>query len=438
MQGCPVSLQEQTKPQLNEPPQSFENVNERYRYVRLATEELCRSLSDEDCTPQSMTDASPVKWHMAHTTWFFETFLLRPSVPEYEPFHPKFEYLFNSYYHSVGERHPRPKRGLLTRPSRNEVLEYRAHVDAAMESLLASQANPDIDALTEMGCHHEQQHQELILTDVKHLFWQNPLLPSYSSNGDSTNEIADIDMEWLPNDGGLVSVGHDSDGFAFDNERPCHQVILQPFEFGSRLVTNEEYSDFINDGGYEKSEFWLSEGWDTIQRRGWNAPLYWVRGDEGWSQFTLLGLVPLVGSEPVCHVSYYEADAFARWYGARLPREFEWEAMAEGEPVFGNLLEQQQYRPTSLSQGAPLQSPAQLFGDVWEWTQSPYVAYPGFVPSAGSLGEYNGKFMCNQIVLRGGSCVTPQSHIRSTYRNFFAPDARWQFSGIRLARDCSL
>ena len=402
----------------------------RYRQIRRATERLCEPLSAEDCQAQSMDDASPVKWHLAHTSWFFETFVLEGRLPGYTTFHPDFRVLFNSYYQSVGPQHSRPQRGLLTRPALDEVLAYRRHVDHQMLALLESPARSAPRATIELGLHHEQQHQELILTDVKHLFACNPLRPAYRPTPPSAMAPA-APLTWCEYPEGMRSIGHAGDGFAFDNETPRHRVFLPAFTLASRLVTNGEVLDFIADGGYRRPELWLSDGWITVARLGWQAPMYWEQHNGTWLAMTLAGLRELHQHEPVCHVSYYEADAFARWAGARLPTEAEWEVAAADAVVEGNFVEGGLLRPTSAPAGAPVQ----LFGDVWEWTGSAYSPYPGYEPPAGALGEYNGKFMCNQFVLRGGSCATPRSHIRVTYRNFFPPAARWQFTGIRLARD---
>lgn len=406
--------------------------------VRATTAALAAPLSAEDCAVQSMADASPTKWHLAHTSWFFETFVLQPYLDGYRPLDPAYRVLFNSYYVGVGERHPRPQRGLLTRPSLDEVGHYRVQVDAALERLLGQ---PGVVAQThgliELGIQHEQQHQELILTDIKHALSCNPLQPAYLPPGQPPVSDSPA-LRWLPFAGGVARIGHRGPGFAFDNEGPAHDVLLQPFELASRPVTQGEYREFIDDGGYARAELWLSLGWDTRQAQGWEAPLYWVRAGSGWRMFTLRGLSELDVQAPVTHVSYFEADAYARWRGARLPTEAEWEhgvRTAAGSPAdggTGNFLESGALTPRAAAAGtAPLQ---QAFGDVWEWTASDYAPYPGYRPAAGAVGEYNGKFMCNQYVLRGGSCATPRSHIRASYRNFFPPDARWQFSGLRLAR----
>jgi ergothioneine biosynthesis protein EgtB len=402
----------------------------RFAQVRRQTEQLAVSLSPEDCALQSMPDASPVKWHLAHTTWFFETFILERFVPRYKPFDPAFRVLFNSYYNGVGDKHPRPERGLVSRPDLATVRAYRAHVEHAMTPLLRHPP-AEAAALVDLGLHHEQQHQELILTDLKHLFSRNPARPVYHPRWPLT-AVRPQPLAWHRIEGGVVTIGHRGSGFAFDNEVPAHRVLVVPFELASRPVTHGEYARFIADGGYRRPELWLSLGWDTVLARGWEAPLYWERAGTSWRTFTLHGMVDIDPHTPVCHVSSFEADAYARWAGARLPTEFEWEAAASGMPITGNFLDTGALHPLPQRED---KAPAQMFGDVWEWTRSDYGPYPGYRTAAGAVGEYNGKFMCGQYVLRGGSCATPKSHIRSTYRNFFFPDARWQFSGIRLARD---
>jgi ergothioneine biosynthesis protein EgtB len=404
-----------------------------YEQVRAATLALAHGLSAEDCALQSMPDASPVKWHLAHTSWFFETFVLESQLCGYRPYDPRFRVLFNSYYVQVGARHPRPERGLVSRPGLDEVLAYRAHVDAAVARWLqsAGHAPPALD-LVELGLHHEQQHQELILTDLKHLFSRNPLHPAYRTPGAARPEGAPPALQWVAFPSGLREIGHAPGGFCFDNERPRHRTYLQGFALASRPVTNGEYLQFMRDGGYERPELWLSDGWDARQAPGWNAPGYWEAQTHGWQAFTLQGMRAVDAHEPVCHLSYYEADAYARWAGARLPTEAEWETAAAGQPVLGNFVESGALQPRVARDGPGL---LQLFGDVWEWTGSAYLGYPGYRPAPGAVGEYNGKFMVNQFVLRGGSCATPATHMRVSYRNFFAPAARWQFSGVRLARD---
>jgi ergothioneine biosynthesis protein EgtB len=407
----------------------------RYREVRTAMESACEPLSPEDMGVQSMPDASPVKWHLAHTSWFYETFVLSdPAFGGYQPFDPAFTYLFNSYYDAVGDRHPRPKRGLLTRPSAADVFRYRAHVDAAMADRLPRLAPSDLGRLApviELGLNHEQQHLELLFTDIKHAFAQNPLRPAYRDLPPASPSAVPT-MKWLAFDAGVRRIGHSGGGFAFDNEGPAHRVFLEPFAIASRLVACGEFLAFMADGGYDRPELWLSDGWHARRQQEWDAPLYWRRHADRWHLFTLGGMRPVEESEPVCHVSFYEADAYARWASARLPTEAEWEVACADVAIDGNLLEAGRLHPAPVSPDPPRL--AQVFGDVWEWTQSPYCPYPGYRPLAGALGEYNGKFMCNQMVLRGGSCVTPRSHIRATYRNFFPPEARWQFTGLRLAR----
>jgi len=415
------------------PDASAASLAARFAAIRRQTLGLAAPLSAEDCALQSMPDASPAKWHLAHTTWFFETFVLATFAPAYVPFDRSFRVLFNSYYKGVGDQHPRPERGLLSRPDLACVLAYREHVNAAMAALLRD-APPAAAALVELGLHHEQQHQELILTDVKHLFSRNPARPAYHG-GRPPAPVRPQPARWWAYAGGLVHVGAAGNGFAFDNEMPRHRVFVEPFALAARPVTNGEYAQFIADGGYRRPELWLAHGWDTVAARGWEAPLYWEHAPSGWRAFTLHGMADLDADAPVCHVSQFEADAYARWRGARLPTEFEWELAAAGAPASGNLLESGALHPQPPRDAGAPDVPVQLFGDVWEWTASAYAPYPGFRAAAGAVGEYNGKFMSSQYVLRGGSCVTPQSHIRATYRNFFPPDARWQFSGIRLARD---
>lgn len=410
------------------------SILSRYRRVRAALTDACAELTAEDLQSQSMPDASPAKWHLAHTTWFFETFVLADPACKYTPFHEAYGYLFNSYYDAIGSRHPRPARGLLTRPSAAEILRYRQHVDENMASRLPSLREEDFQRLLpiiELGLNHEQQHLELFFTDIKHLFAQNPIRPAYRERSFAPSSPQDP-MKWVEFDAGVRRIGHVGNGFAFDNESPAHRVFLESFAIASRLTTCFEYLEFMNEGGYMRPEFWLSDGWQARQVHGWEAPLYWMKEGRDWQVFTLNGVRTVDENEPVCHLSYYEADAFARWSGCRLPTEAEWEIAAYGVVPCGNLLEAGRLHPAGLSGEQPPVS--QLFGDVWEWTQSPYTPYPGFRPAEGALGEYNGKFMCNQMVLRGGSCVTPQSHIRATYRNFFPPEMRWQFNGLRLAR----
>jgi ergothioneine biosynthesis protein EgtB len=411
----------------------------RYDAVRNLTEKLCQPLVVEDYVVQSMPDVSPTKWHLAHTSWFFETFLLKPHAKAYVEFDPHFGYLFNSYYNTIGDRHCRQNRGQLSRPTVAEVYAYRKHVDQHMRSLLAGaddRLRETLAPLLEIGLHHEQQHQELMITDIKHVFWVNPMRPAYVPR--PLRQVETVPpATWIAFDAGLRDIGHDGNGFAFDNECPRHPEYVAAFHLASRLVTNGEYKQFINEGGYTKPEFWLSAGWAMAKAEQWHAPLYWLKqdakDDEPWWNHTLAGLRPVSDDEPVCHVSYYEADAFARWADARLPAEAEWEfASTTLDPADGAFVESDVFHPTVAGQHAGLQ---QMFGNLWQWTSSAYLGYPGYRPPPGALGEYNGKFMCNQFVLRGGSVATSRTHIRRTYRNFFPPDARWQFSGFRLARD---
>lgn len=409
-------------------PAAVETAAARYARIRQHTEALIEGLSAEDCQVQSMPDASPVKWHLAHTTWFFETFILEAALRDYRPHDPAYRVLFNSYYVGVGERHPRPQRGVLSRPSLQEVLAYRQAVDRRMgELLLGPSPQPWLD-LVELGLQHEQQHQELILTDLKHHFACNPLQPAWRPPSAARPLACRQAPGRVRIEAGLHEIGHAGPGFAFDNEQPRHRVWLDAYELATRLVTQGEYQRFIDDGGYERPELWLSEGWDVCRRDGWRAPLYWQ--DDG-THYTLHGRRPRFEDEPVCHVSYYEADAYARWVGARLPTEAEWEVAARGQAAEpGALLRDAAACHPRPATGSGL---AQLYGDCWEWTASAYLPYPGFRPASGAVGEYNGKFMINQMVLRGGSCATPSDHIRPSYRNFFPAHARWQFSGIRLA-----
>lgn len=403
-----------------------------YQTVRSLSAALCQPLETEDYGVQAMADVSPPKWHLAHTTWFFETFLLRPYQPGYSEFHPGYGYLFNSYYEAVGDRHPRPQRGLLSRPTVKEVYQYRAHVDRAMEQLLRQQADhAAVAELTTLGLHHEQQHQELLLTDLKYNLSLNPLRPAYRADIALAKSTSPMPLEFVDFPGGLYDLGHQAPGFAFDNEGPAHRIYLQDFALANRPVTNGEYLEFIVDGGYQTASHWLAEGWATVQSEAWQAPLYWEQRDGDWWVFTLGGMQPVNPAEPLCHLSYFEADAFATWRGCRLPTEAEWEIAASGVPIQGNLLAADHLHPQPAPGSQKLQ---QFYGDTWEWTQSAYLPYPGFRPAPGAVGEYNGKFMCNQMVLRGGSCVTPPGHIRPSYRNFFPPSARWQFSGLRLVK----
>jgi ergothioneine biosynthesis protein EgtB len=409
-----------------------------FRTVRARTEALAAPLSAEDQTVQSMPDVSPTKWHRAHTTWFFENFILAPFDNAYRAHDPAYGYLFNSYYEGAGPRHPRPARGMLSRPSVADIARYRQHVDEAMTELVASVDTAvweEIAPLFDLGLHHEEQHQELILMDIKHVLSLNPLDPVYVPAAMAAKRNAIAPLDFVAFDGGLRQIGHEGTRFSFDNEGPRHKIWMEPFRLASRLVTCGEYRAFIADGGYSRAEHWLSDGWATVKGEGWEAPLYWRCDGDEWSIFTLGGRRPLDDDEPVVHVSYYEADAFARWSGKRLPTEAEWEiaAVESGVPVSGNLMDRAAYHPQVASPSeAKLQ---QMIGDVWEWTSSPYMAYPGYRPPEGTIGEYNGKFMANQMVLRGGAAVTPPGHLRFTYRNFFYPASRWAFGGIRLAED---
>jgi ergothioneine biosynthesis protein EgtB len=407
---------------------------EEFSQVRRQTEQLCCPLSPEDMMVQSCAEASPAKWHLAHTTWFFETFLLREFLAGYREFNPDFHWLFNSYYNSVSDQPEKKLRASFSRPPVETILRYRQHVQDGIQRLLASNPPQEVTDRIMLGMHHEQQHQELLAYDIKHALWTNPLRPPYLNEPVTLTAPPLSKPEWIPYPGGVSDIGFEGSGFAFDNELPRHPQYLRAFELASRLVSCAEYLDFIEDGGYRRPELWLSAGWDTVKAEGWKAPLYWRQQDGAWQVYTLYGELPLTGllQTPVCHVSYFEADAFANWSGKRLPAEAEWEVAAQGLPATGNLLEDGTLHPLPLGEG-PAKGPAQMFGDVWEWTASPYVGYPGFRAVPGALGEYNGKFMSGQMVLRGGSVVTPASHIRATYRNFFSPAMRWQFAGIRLA-----
>jgi ergothioneine biosynthesis protein EgtB len=404
----------------------------RFREVRAQSERLCAPLATDDYQIQSALETSPPKWHLAHVSWFFETFLLKPHAPDYRPFHPGFEYLFNSYYESVGSFHPRAQRGLISRPTVEEVYGYRRHVDDAALALMHAIPDARWDAVAlrvTLGLHHEQQHQELLLMDIKHNFAANPLRPAYQTPTSMVSSPPPP-LHWTERAGGIAEIGHEGSGFAFDNETPRHTVLLHDHALASRPVTNGEYLEFMASDGYGDARHWLADGWAKLREQGWDAPLYWDQQDGEWWSMTLGGFRPVNEAEPVCHVSYYEADAYARWAGKRLPLEEELETMLAAEPVAGNFVESGLLHPLSAADGD-----GQWYGDVWEWTRSAYSPYPGFRPLAGSLGEYNGKFMANQMVLRGGSCATPRSHMRESYRNFFYPHDRWPFTGIRLAAD---
>ncbi|MCP1728539.1 ergothioneine biosynthesis protein EgtB [Natronospira proteinivora] len=411
--------------------ESGKDLLSRFQATRAQSEQLCKPLSPEDMTVQTMPDVSPSKWHLAHTSWFFERFLLQELAPDYRVFHPRFDYLFNSYYFTLGQMFQRPRRGLLSRPGVSEILDYRAHVDAAMATLIRERGDePAVARLVILGINHEQQHQELILTDIKHVLGSNPLWPAYHDKAPSTASPPEA-LQFHAGVDGIHSIGYQGDDFHFDNEGPGHQVLIRPHTLAHRLITNGEYRDFIRDGGYQDPALWLSDGWSTVQNEGWNRPLYW--GEDLETLFTLAGPQPLDPHAPVCHVSFYEAEAFARWAGYRLATEAEWELAARQQSPQGNFQDDGLFQPRGLEKDRG--KLGQLYGDVWEWTASPYAPYPGYEPPKGPVGEYNGKFMCNQMVLRGGSCATPQDHIRASYRNFFYPHSRWQFSGIRLAKD---
>ncbi|QOR38336.1 ergothioneine biosynthesis protein EgtB [Billgrantia diversa] len=409
----------------------------RYQRIRRASEQLCEPLCTEDYVIQSMDDVSPPKWHLAHVTWFFEAFILVPFQSRYRTLDSAYDFLFNSYYETHGVPFPRPRRGTLSRPTVADVYRFRAHVDTAMAELLESPPPEHVEEIlrrVELGLHHEQQHQELLLMDIKHILAQNPLCPAYRDDLSPPLEDAPGELAWLGYPAGIRSIGDDlKSGFAYDNEGPVHRQFLEAFQLGNRPVTNGEFLAFIEDGGYSRPELWLSDGWQQVGQDGWQAPLYWVKRDDGWYHFTLGGMRRVDPQAPVVHVSFYEADAYARWAGARLPSEAEWEVAARDVAMKGNFVESDHLQPVAAP--AQAQSLSQLFGDVWEWTGSAYRPYPGFRTLPGTLGEYNGKFMSGQMVLRGGCCATPADHIRPTYRNFFPPHARWAFSGFRLARE---
>ena len=421
-------------PQRSEEAVTAEDLQGRYHQVRQQSIALCAPLAIEDFGVQPMDDASPPKWHLAHTAWFFETFILKQQLSGYQAFHPQFEYLFNSYYNGIGQPYPRPARGFLSRPTVAQIMEYRAHVDQHMHTLLERDLADDVTAQVVLGLHHEQQHQELMLTDIKYNFGHNPLYPSYCERRPmqaaalSGSQSAPAYSEY---DGGIVEIGAQG-GFAFDNETPRHPVLLQAFQLADRVVTNGEYLSFVEDRGYARSELWLSEGWTTVQAQGWQAPLYWSQRDGVWHEYRLDGCHELALHLPVTHVSGHEAFAFAQWADARLPTEFEWEHAAGSAPVDGRFVEAEHFHPQAAADQDGAQ---QWYGDVWQWTASSYAPYPGYHPLPGALGEYNGKFMSSQLVLRGASCATPKSHARLSYRNFFYPPDRWQFTGIRLAKN---
>jgi ergothioneine biosynthesis protein EgtB len=416
----------------------------RFLQVREFTEALTADLASEDCVVQSMPDVSPAKWHLAHTTWFFETFVLKKWIPGYQPEVPEYAYLFNSYYNAAGDMHRRDLRGLISRPTVDQTRRYRSAVNSKVADLIADADETRLEQLEPiivLGIHHEQQHQELMLTDIKHVFAQNPLYPVFRPRKNAADGSVSP-ITFVPFEEVITEIGYAGDGFSYDNEGPRHRALIPAFSLASRPVTNGEYLEFIEAGGYQRSEFWLSLGWTTLNEQRWNAPLYWHQRDGEWWNFTLSGMRRVDASEPVTHISYFEADAYANWAGARLPTEFELEHVANQQPIAGNFVEQETFHPQPWhrhpadDRGLEAQATLhQVFGDVWEWTRSSYSPYPGYRAERGALGEYNGKFMCNQYVLRGGSCATSRTHIRPTYRNFFQPEKRWQFTGIRLARD---
>jgi ergothioneine biosynthesis protein EgtB len=424
---------------LRRDPARVDRLLARFHQIRDFTNGLCAGLEPEDCVVQSMPDVSPTKWHLAHTTWFFETFILKKFLPSYRAEIPEYAYLFNSYYNAAGDMHRRDLRGLISRPTVKAAQRYRASIDSHIDNLVSSADEKlldEIEPILVLGIHHEQQHQELLITDIKHVFAQNPLYPVFRGGRNSaTPGPQSSPLRFIDFDEAIVEIGHDGRGFAYDNEEPRHRVLVPPFSLATRPVTNGEYIAFIEDNGYARAEFWLSLGWMTINEQRWQAPFYWTKRDGAWWNFTLSGFRPVDESEPVTHVNYFEADAYANWAGARLPTEFEWERAALDCPIEGNFVEEENFHPRALSTSEDEGHLHQMFGDVWEWTRSAYSPYPGYRAAPGALGEYNGKFMCNQYVLRGGSCATSRSHIRRTYRNFFQPEKRWQFTGIRLARD---
>jgi ergothioneine biosynthesis protein EgtB len=423
------------------PPQTAETraarLLARFREVRDFSERLCETLEPEDYVVQSMPDVSPTKWHLAHTSWFFETFILKVWMPSYRTAVPQYAFLFNSYYNAAGDMHRRDLRGLISRPTVAETYRFRKSIDAHIQELLES---ADDELLEEMepvftiGLHHEQQHQELLVTDIKHVLAQNPLHPVYGKRDERIESQPIAQANFIEFAETILEIGHDGRGFSYDNEGPRHRALVPAFALATRPVTNGEFIEFIEAGGYRKAELWLSLGWMTVNEQRWEAPLYWERRDGAWWNFTLAGMRPVDEAEPVTHISYFEADAFANWHGSRLPTEFEWERVAIGVPIEGNFVDTGRFQPAPIEAkaGNELQ---QIYGEVWQWTRSAYLPYPGYRAAPGALGEYNGKFMCNQMVLRGGSCATSRNHIRPTYRNFFQPEKRWQFNGIRLARD---
>jgi ergothioneine biosynthesis protein EgtB len=420
------------------PQRRARNLVEQFRQVRDFSTHVCRSLEPEDYVVQSMPDVSPTKWHLAHTSWFFETFVLKVWMQRYRSEVPQYAYLFNSYYNAAGDMHRRDLRGLISRPTVAETYRFRESIDQSVIKLLEEADDvllAEIEPVLTLGAHHEQQHQELLVTDIKHVFSQNPLYPVFQPDAAALETRRVAPQHFFEFDEATVLTGHHGAGFSYDNEGPRHRALIPAFSLSNRLITNGEYLAFMEAGGYSRPEFWLSLGWTTVNEHRWQAPLYWVQRDGAWWNFTLSGFRPVNESEPVTHVSYFEADAYANWDGARLPTEFEWEHAASGVPIDGNFVDAQRFHPAPAASGSSEEALLQMFGDVWEWTRSAYLPYPGYRAVPGALGEYNGKFMCNQMVLRGGSCATSRSHIRPTYRNFFQPEKRWQFTGIRLARD---
>jgi ergothioneine biosynthesis protein EgtB len=419
-----------------DPPARSEILIERYRRVRDFTARLCRNLQPEDYVVQSMPDVSPTKWHLAHTSWFFETFVVKVWMPRYRSEVPQYAYLFNSYYNAAGDMHRRDLRGLISRPTVAETYRFRDSIDECVIKLLY-EANEallaEIEPILTLGLHHEQQHQELLVTDIKHVFSQNPLYPVFCEAAPDAGTGAMAPQRFVEFDEATVAIGHGGAGFSYDNEGPRHRALVLPFSLSNRLITNGEFLAFMDAGGYTRPEYWLSLGWTTVNEQRWRAPLYWVERDGAWWNFTLSGFRPVDQAEPVTHLSYFEADAYANWAGARLPTEFEWERAAADLSIKGNFVDDERFHPAPI--GSSSDQLSQMFGDVWEWTRSAYLPYPGYRAGPGALGEYNGKFMCNQMVLRGGSCATSRDHIRPTYRNFFQPEKRWQFTGLRLARD---
>ena len=412
---------------------------EHFHHVRNFSTRLCRNLQPEDFVVQSMPDVSPTKWHLAHTTWFFETFVVKVWARRYRSEVPQYAFLFNSYYNAAGHMHRRDLRGLISRPTVAETYRYRESIDECVTKLVQTADEAQLDELEPiitLGIHHEQQHQELLVTDIKHVFAQNPLYPVFEASVAAVAPHKVAQLQLVEFDEAIIEIGHAGSGFCYDNEGPRHRALVGQFALATRPITNGEYLSFIEAGGYTRPEFWLSLGWSTVQERRWEAPLYWQKRDGEWWNFTLSGFRPVDESEPVTHISYFEADAYANWEGARLPTEFEWERASTGVAIEGNFVDAGRFHPSACS-ATETGALRQMFGDVWEWTRSAYLPYPGYRAAPGALGEYNGKFMCNQIVLRGGSCATSRDHIRPTYRNFFQPEKRWQFTGIRLARDCA-